>query len=373
VERTRTQTGELGGEQGSVGISESHGLKGAANAKADGYLLNRLGCENHYSHCPSRDLEVSMTCNGTRSLPALDGEACLQTMLNFMGSLPGVAAKHTVCESDCANANAQDEAASFGQCASAQLVEVLKEWLSRRLDEIMEWRRKAQAFLSGLLDRIRPAFEPLARFVLAVSDLSCPAEVEEYFLKFSDNDRYLARLKVLCCRHLAPALLEERKNGRALGSAIRALAHVERSTPLVISRRAREVADVLARPTVQSKLHDGLRSIGLDEWAFKEVLSRAVGPDETACREVIQVGRRLRPFLPDPRGRPLSPASAFHELLIGFGTGTYTRRPDDRGDPTLRYPDLATRATRAEFSLKSFCPERAARRGKAWRSTFTGR
>src|SRR5208283_310724 len=204
--------------------------------------------------------------------------------------------------------------------------------------------------LEGQLERATPLF---LRFGRALEELgrSPPIKGYEPFLIEQGRDpfesRFLARVLIKCgaesCRELAAE--------RQLASAIGRLVKCHGRSPLVISRRAKSLRQVLSEPAVEAPLHEALSTAGCPEtiYALKELIDLAANRDTAACRRLIEISEALHPQLANPRGRPPTLAGATHELLLDLLKRTFTYDPiiDD-------ITDGATRATRAAMNSPNF-------------------
>jgi hypothetical protein len=146
---------------------------------------------------------------------------------------------------------------------------------------------------------------------------------------------------------------------RALASAVGELVRQKEASALVISRRAKRLANLLKDGMGSPQLRDAFRAAGIaeEEDAFTLVVSDAAPRSPDACARLTAICERLKPHLADPRGRMLRVQSATHELLLlSFD------RPVTLSGSMDCYEDPATKGTRQAFDDYDFDPRPALRR-----------
>jgi hypothetical protein len=118
-------------------------------------------------------------------------------------------------------------------------------------------------------------------------------------------------------------------------------------------------------------LRDANRSEAFER--LPRLVERAVTGHAAACNELAQLARDVAARFPDPRGRPLSAASATHQLFLRYFE--LSGRPqadvwDDLAgaDHSGDFVDEATSTTRRAFKAPSFDSSPAHRRLNAYRS-----
>jgi hypothetical protein len=211
-----------------------------------------------------------------------------------------------------------------------------------------------------LFEKAAPALDALANATEQIQNSPPIRGYEAYFIEIG-RPRSEARLLAFSLIKLGKVLRQELLAEAKLSGAVRAVAKADGASTLVISRRAKELAQALNKPAVEAPFGNSCSSAGVREsfGAFWELVERAARRDPVACRELTKICKTLAPHLCDPRQRAPSIASSTHELLLEF-TGTAYTCNAYLGDMT----DRATLATRTAMDDPDFDPTAAARRLK---------
>lgn len=181
---------------------------------------------------------------------------------------------------------------------------------------------------------------------------------EEFFQRAEGLTPFEGRLLSDVLRQLGKRNQNALKAERHLASIIFEIDHAEAGNLLVISRRARKLAALIQNEPGElalSKILTGLK-VPLRAASVVAIVTRASAKDPEACVRLLELCRLLKPHA-RPHGRPVTEASATHELLLA-GTG--------RGYSS-GVPDKATKATRDAFKERRFSPRPAFKRLKPGR------
>jgi hypothetical protein len=106
---------------------------------------------------------------------------------------------------------------------------------------------------------------------------------------------------------------------------------------------------------------------------LSKILDQATQRDPAACDALMDLAHLLVAHLPDPRGRPLSIATASHQALLHYlsrSGKSFAYSWNDLAGETASgdLVDKATVATREAFGDPSFDPRPAHRRLKTYRA-----
>lgn len=210
-----------------------------------------------------------------------------------------------------------------------------------------------------LVERLSPA---LAKVERTVELLQAAPEVAGYERHFRSEFGYpalTARLWSCGLLRFGELLQAEILLGRRIGALVREIASQQEECALAISRCALKLRALCESGDGSPAIADAIAEAGVKPIHFDDVLERASARDRAACSELGRLCVLLSPFVPDPRGRPISRASSTHKMLL------YHMRRCDRNsgytfNPCIEdYGDPATLATRAAFGQERFCPRQA--------------
>ena len=216
----------------------------------------------------------------------------------------------------------------------------------RQLKLALEDRHSGLATLALGIMRLEmgpaiPGYEPL------LISVGCPAF----------ESRFVARV-ILCC---GEALAREEGAERSLASALRKLARTAGKSTLVISRRAKALRDLLGEDRADAALNRACRKAKQPELATEllRLISRAIDRDAAACETLTARVASLISYLPSPKGRPLSVATATHELVLDELHYRGKPRAFTWDSIDNAFGDPATEATRIATGERSFDPRPA--------------
>jgi len=185
---------------------------------------------------------------------------------------------------------------------------------------------------------------------------------EPYLVQLVGANPVVARgMAKLFVRHGKRVAAERRRQPEAV-QAIRFLATSGRRNKAV----GRNIAILLSVAKETTAIEMLFRSAALDEIEFIEALKKAADSDPMARDRVVEIAATVAPVMVVSRGRPMSAASAAHNLLVeslsemGFERKTpvaysYSSLEEDFVDPL-------TKATRLEFGDPDFDPRPTRRR-----------
>ena len=134
-------------------------------------------------------------------------------------------------------------------------------------------------------------------------------------------------------------------------------------TSAVVRRAADKLRIWLDRDDAASLIGTWLQDGDLPLWAhdLRQIAASAVNRDENACERLVEIANALRPYLPDPRGRPVSRGTGIHLYLLSWFTSP-TRTPAYTWDPVAGdFVDRLTKATRILLNDPNFDPRPAYR------------
>ncbi len=237
--------------------------------------------------------------------------------------------------------------------------------LNRVCDIGQELYRKLERCLAGTL----MADGSVKQLADALKRLAAEPLVPGYvpFLIQQGSPAFEARLIDRAIHHYGVLLVQEERAERSLASALRAVSRVANASTLVIARRAKALCNPLCDPCVAAALSNACHDAGHPELAdeLSVITKKAADRDPAACRVLTRSAARLLPCLPDPRGRPVAPATAMHELLLD--------ELHSRGKPRAftwsaydeAFVDIASKATQIAAGDPDFDPRPASRRRKA--------
>jgi hypothetical protein len=188
---------------------------------------------------------------------------------------------------------------------------------------------------------------------------TCPA-YEELLCEIGVKPKE-AELMSQFVRWKGPELAADLNATRRLGAVVRRMAKSPESRP-IRARLAGEMA-LAATDSAEARrlLETSLKSAGahLSVRDFEDLVYRAEKQEPEACFELVQVAREVAPFMPDPRGRPISVETATHALLLA-ALADYGHPQSFTHDAVSgAFVDRATRATRAAVNNSRFDPRRA--------------
>jgi len=133
---------------------------------------------------------------------------------------------------------------------------------------------------------------------------------------------------------------------------------------LVVARRAKALCGQLADGYAELALREACHEAGQPELASELLDSsyKAAGRDSAACQMLPCCAAQLLPYLADPRGRPLSVATAMHEFLLNVMHDEGTPRAFSWSYVNERFVDPVTEATQIAVGNRTFDPRPAVRR-----------
>ncbi len=238
--------------------------------------------------------------------------------------------------------------------------------------------RSASEFVAGLVEALTCAFDTLRpkilEFAEAVNQLQEGPPVRGYEPLFREQGIGYSESRLIASGlvRYADQLKEENRLQRAVSSVFRRLAKAAGKSTLVISRRAEELRRALDAPRWVGVINSALYAAGRPESVedLRQILDHAVRRDCAACGALTDLAPILIAHLPDPRGRPLSLATADHQLLLRYFERSgkpvaYTWNDLPEGATCGDFVDKATLATREATGDASFDPRPARRRLKA--------
>lgn len=207
-------------------------------------------------------------------------------------------------------------------------------------------------------EKALPAVHRIADAVQALEDSPSVPGYEEQLRKGEDHPLAAKAMAYQIVR-MGEERLSDVEAGRIIAGAIRRLLQVEKGSGLVVSRRAREMQDALANPIAKKALEQTCEQAGDVNaiYSIERFLNGAIEKRPASREALLAICWKLKPYLPDPRGRSRRLISATHEVFLEVAGRAYTHDPvnDDFVDP-------ATRATRIAFSDPKFDPRPAHRR-----------
>jgi len=134
-------------------------------------------------------------------------------------------------------------------------------------------------------------------------------------------------------------------------------------TSAVVRRAADKLRIWLDRDEAASLIGTWLQDGDLPLWAhdLRQIAASAVNRDENACERLVEIANALLPYLPEPRGRPVSRGTGIHLYLLSWFTSP-TRTPAYTWDPVAGdFVDRLTKATRILLNDPNFDPRPAYR------------
>jgi hypothetical protein len=247
-----------------------------------------------------------------------------------------------------------------------------------RLD-VRRWLRtpEGQAQLKELLAPVLPRILPWVELLVErIAEISLqirqraaqysgpPTPGHETFLVEQGYEVAWAKVMATALTKLGDSFAEEWNGVRKpLGTAVRRISQAADKSPLVMSRRARELKALLQHGASHAMVGTALAKVGvtLNLEDLRGLVDRAGNRDKKACAELAALSQAMLAHLPDPRGRPMSGETAIHVLLLedlkerGKPYG-YTWSPEKED-----FVDGATRATRISCGSPNFDPRPAHR------------
>jgi hypothetical protein len=225
-----------------------------------------------------------------------------------------------------------------------------------------------------LAETLRPG---IVRFAEALNGIRAGPAVRGYepFLIENGTPSFEARLMAVSIVRCGDGLKLEDDARRAVSSAFRRIAKAAGKGTLVISRRARELGMALGRPGCIDVTAEAFRDVNCSECFhdLSKILDQAIHRDPAACDALMDLANVLVAHLPDPRGRPLSIATASHQALLRCLSRSgkpFAYSWNDLAGETASgdFVDKATMATREAFGNPTFDPRPAHRRLKPYRA-----
>ncbi len=134
-------------------------------------------------------------------------------------------------------------------------------------------------------------------------------------------------------------------------------------TSAVVRRAADKLRIWLDRDEAASLIETWLQEADLPLLAhdLRQIAASAVNRNENACARLVEIANALLPYLPDPRGRPVSRSTGIHLFLLSWFRSP-TRRPAYTWDPVEEdFVDPLTKATRTLLNDPNFDPRPAYR------------
>lgn len=212
-----------------------------------------------------------------------------------------------------------------------------------------------------------PAVHRIADAVQAIES-SHPVPGYEEQLRSPEDHPVVAKAMAHQVLRLGEERLTQAEPSRMLASAVRALLRAEKSSHLVVSRRAAQIKIALTNSVAKKAFEQACEQAGEISAIYNiEPLLNEVIERQGASREaLLTICRKVKPRLPDPRGRSRKLISATHEVFLEVTGRAYTHDPVNED-----FIDPATQATRIAFSEPDFDPRPARRRlnKRAARST----
>jgi hypothetical protein len=231
------------------------------------------------------------------------------------------------------------------------------------------------AGLAGAFARVSEVLRPkIKRFAEALNRLKAEPTVRgyEFFLMERGTPSFESRLVAVTIVRCGNRLKLEDDARRAVSRSFRRIAKAAGKGTRVISCRARELSMALGRPGCIDITAEAFRDANCSECHdLSRLLDQAIQRDPEACDMLTDLADVLVAHLPDPRGRPLSVATACHQLLLYYlyelgkpAAYTWNNVAGDSGD----FVDKATAATREAVGDPLFDPRPAHRRLTAYRN-----
>ena len=127
-------------------------------------------------------------------------------------------------------------------------------------------------------------------------------------------------------------------------------------TSAVVRRAADKLRIWLDRDEAASLIETWLQDGDLPLLAhdLRQIAASAVNRNENACARLVEIANALLPYLPDPRGRPVSRSTGIHLFLLSWFRSP-TRRPAYTWDPVEEdFVDPLTKATRTLLNDPNF-------------------
>jgi hypothetical protein len=168
-----------------------------------------------------------------------------------------------------------------------------------------------------------------------------------------------ARFMAIAIHHCGKKMAQEERAKRSLASTLGKLARTAGKSTLVISRRAKALRDLLDDEYAGAALNRACQKAKRPELATEllHLMSRAIDRDPAACEMLTARAASLLSYLPKPSGRPVSAATAKHELLLDELHYRGKPRRFTRDSISDTFVDPATKATRIATGEQSFDPK----------------
>jgi len=134
-------------------------------------------------------------------------------------------------------------------------------------------------------------------------------------------------------------------------------------TPAAVRREASKLRTWLDRdetpPFIETWLQDA--DLPLITEDLRQIAALAVNRDESACERLVEIAKALLPYLPDPRGRPVSRGTGIHLFLLLLIAAPPNRPSYTWSDVEGDFIDPLTNATRVLLNDPNFDPRPACR------------
>jgi hypothetical protein len=282
---------------------------------------------------------------------------CIEQTLKILGLT-----RHGRWPEDGAGAHRQDYGSRVAKLPSWLPGVKNAEYAARTLDKLLPicpLLEPCRSFLVAEIEQAEAYFRQVKYLVSAP-----PAPGHEAFFRQLGYDPLRAVMEARAVIHFGKRLAEERNNIiKPLASVFHRLSRHSGKSLLVISRRAKELKLLLdlgvPKPVVEKAIAKASLSLTFAE--FGRIVERATSREEQACRRLEEIAQSMRPYIPDPRGKPISVSTAIHfmlchELKNSGQERAYTWSPSEED-----FTDPATKATRATLADNDFDPRPAIR------------
>jgi hypothetical protein len=222
-------------------------------------------------------------------------------------------------------------------------------------------------WLIDAFEKALPTLRLIAAFGQRLEDAP-PVPGYQEQLRRDEYHPLAAKFMAYNVRRLGEERVAEAVAGRIIAAAVRGVLAAKDSSGLVLSRRAQKLQIALANSIARNVLDNACLKAGdLDPIYAIDAALTAVSNRQSAGREtLLAMCAKLKPHLPDPRGRRPKLISTTHEVFLEAAQRAYTHNPldDDFVDP-------ATTATRLAFHNPRFDPRPARRRIRRRQSSAT--
>ena len=153
---------------------------------------------------------------------------------------------------------------------------------------------------------------------------------------------------------------ERREIEKPLAGVLRGLSKKTRGKSRTLTQWANGLLD---RDEAKGFAATWLQEAGLPltAWDVREVAVLAGNGDKDACKRLVEIAKTLLPYLPDPRGRPVSTGTGVHLFLLFYITTPAYRPSYTWSDIESDFVDPMTRASRVLLGDPNFDPRPACR------------